>query len=66
MTLEFEPITGPAALLKQNAYGKRLALCSQITSDYSFLNLWAWAEEYDLSWAWEEDLVWIRQNSPAL
>jgi hypothetical protein len=65
MTLEFEPISGEAGLLKQNAYKERLTQCLQLTSDYSFLNLWGWAEEYGLSWAWEKDLVWIRQNSPS-
>jgi hypothetical protein len=64
MKLEFEPIAGDAGLSKRSIYLKHLARCPQITSDYSFLNLWGWAEEYDLSWAWEEDLVWIRQGSP--
>lgn len=65
MKLEFEPIAGDAGLSKQHAYTEHLSRCPQITSDYSFLNLWGWAEEYDLSWAWEEDLVWIRQNHPS-
>jgi len=65
MTLEFEPIAGTAGLSRQTEYVRRLALCPQVTSDYSFLNLWGWSEEHDLSWAWEEDLVWIRQNSPS-
>jgi hypothetical protein len=65
MALEFEPIAGPTGLSKQNAYNDRLSACPQITSDYSFLNLWGWAEEHDLSWAWEDDLVWIRQSTPS-
>lgn len=65
MTLEFEPIAGAAGLSKQTAYNEHLARCPQITSDYSFLNLWGWAEEHDLSWAWDDDLVWIRQDGPA-
>ncbi len=65
MTLEFEPIAGISGLSKQKSYTERLSRCPQITSDYSFLNLWGWADEYDLSWAWEEDLVWIRQNLPS-
>jgi hypothetical protein len=64
MSLEFEPIAGPAGLSRQTDYAKRLSLCPQITSDYSFVNLWGWSEEYDLSWAWEPDLIWIRQSSP--
>ena len=66
MPLIFEPIAGPTGLSKQKAYLSRLSMCGQRTSDYSFLNLWGWSEEHDLSWAWEDDLVWIRQNSPSL
>ncbi len=65
MTLEFEPMGGTAALSKQKEYLSRLSMCSQRTSDYSFLNLWGWAEEHDLYWAWENDLVWIRQDRPS-
>ena len=36
----------------------------QVASDYSFLNLWAWAEDYGLRWAWEEKIVWIKQTRP--
>jgi hypothetical protein len=60
MTLHFEPIS----LDRQEDYLKVLSRCPQIVSDYSFLNLWAWAEEYALRWAWEGDLIWIRQNLP--
>ncbi len=35
-------------------------------SDYRFVNIWGWKEEYDLSWAFEQDLVWLRQKRPAL
>ena len=41
-----------------------LGKCPQVASDYSFLNLWAWAEDYGLHWAWEDDLVWIKQTYP--
>jgi hypothetical protein len=60
MTLSFEPIS----LDRQNDYLDVLSRCPQITSDYSFINLWAWAEEYGLRWAWDDDLIWIRQNLP--
>ena len=60
MKLEFEPIR----LEKQDDYLKMLARCPQVASDYSFMNLWAWAEDYGLSWAWDDDCVWIRQNRP--
>ena len=60
MALQFEPI----GLEKQKEYQKLLAQCTQIASDYSFLNLWGWAEEYGLRWAWEDDCVWIQQTRP--
>ena len=60
MNLSFEPIS----LERQEDYLEILSRCPQITSDYSFLNLWGWAEEYDLRWAWDGDLIWIRQNRP--
>jgi hypothetical protein len=60
MNLQFEPIS----FEKQQDYLKLLARCPQVTSDYSFLNIWAWAEDYGLNWAWHEDCVWIRQSRP--
>jgi hypothetical protein len=51
---------------QQTAYQDLLRRCSAITSDYSFVNLWAWAEEYGLTWAWEDTLVWIRQARPQI
>ncbi len=60
MTFEF----GPIRLDQQAAYRDRLARCPQIASDYSFINLWGWAREYGLQWAWDNDLVYIRQTSP--
>jgi len=38
--------------------------CSQKASDYSVVNLWGWAEEYGLCWAWSDKLVWIKQTVP--
>jgi uncharacterized protein len=60
MSLTFEPIR----LNQQDAYARVLVVCAQPTSDYSFINLWAWADEYGLIWAWEDDLVWIQQTFP--
>lgn len=64
MTLTFTPVAGKENLLKQKDYRDILAACPEITSDYSFLNLWGWAEVYGLEWAWEKGLVWIRQTLP--
>jgi hypothetical protein len=60
MNLRFEPIR----LERQEDYLEILSRCPQIASDYSFLNLWAWSEEYGLRWAWDGDLIWIRQSVP--
>ena len=60
MNLQFEPIS----LDKQEDYLNMLTRCPQVASDYSFMNLWGWAEEYGLNWAWNDDCVWIRQSRP--
>ena len=60
MKLTFEPVR----MEEQEAYRDRLARCGQIASDYSFANLFGWGPEYGLEWAWQEDLVWIRQQRP--
>jgi hypothetical protein len=60
MNLEFEPIS----LEKQAAYLEKLALSKQVSSDYSFSNLFGWGEEYVLSWAFNDHLVWIKQEVP--
>jgi uncharacterized protein len=60
MEMKFEPIT----LDRQNDYLSLLAQCPQVASDYSFLNIWAWAEEYGLLWGWDGGLVWIKQTRP--
>jgi uncharacterized protein len=57
MPLQFEPIR----LERQADYSQKLSQCRRIASDYSFINLWGWAEEYGLEWAWHDGLVWIRQ-----
>jgi len=60
MKLNFTPIN----LERQSDYLERFALCAQKTSDYSFVNLWGWAEEYGLHWAWTDNHVWIKQTKP--
>ena len=60
MRLSFEPIS----LERRSAYQQQLARCGQIASDYSFINLWSWGDEYGLQWAWHEQMVWIKQNRP--
>ncbi len=58
------PVFEPISLEMQDAYRERLAASSVTASDYSFVNLWGWAREYGLAWAWGGGLVWIRQSWP--
>ena len=61
MTLDFNPIS----LDRQQDYRALYAGSPIQPSDYSFLNLWAWADEHGLEWAWGDGVVWIRQTRPA-
>jgi uncharacterized protein len=60
MALTFEPIR----LDRRDNYLDRLRKCHPRASDYSFVNIWGWGEEYGLTWAWDDDLVWFRQTRP--
>ena len=60
MGQHFEPIR----LERQHEYLERLSFVSQMASDYSFINLWGWAEVHGLLWAWEKDGIWIKQTLP--
>ncbi|MEJ2658629.1 MAG: hypothetical protein P8012_15825, partial [Desulfobacterales bacterium] len=60
MPLNFEPVS----LDKQNNYLRYFSQCPQKASDYSFVNLWGWADVYGLHWAWSDQLVWIKQTIP--
>ncbi|NNK86131.1 MAG: DUF2156 domain-containing protein [Desulfobacterales bacterium] len=60
MILNFIPIS----LDRQSDYLEYFEKCPQKASDYSFANLWGWANEYGLDWAWTDELVWIRQSIP--
>ncbi|AGW14610.1 DUF2156 domain-containing protein [Megalodesulfovibrio gigas] len=62
MNKDFEPIS----LAGREQYLAAYAACPQHPSDTSFANLWGWAEEYGLEWAWGSQCVWIRQTKPAL
>jgi len=60
MSLQFEPIN----IDRQKDYLELFHRCTQKASDYSFVNIWGWADEYGLMWAWDESLVWIKQTKP--
>jgi len=61
MASEFKPI----ALSDQKIFQAYLSRCPQVTSDYTFVNLWSWASAYDLTFARTDELLWLRQNRPA-
>jgi hypothetical protein len=60
MALNFEPVS----LDRQDQYLKYFSKFPQKASDYSFVNLWGWAEVYGLYWAWADRMVWIKQTIP--
>ena len=60
MKLDFQPLS----LQGQTKYRKILGMTPQLVSDYSFVNIWSWREVYGLEWAFDQELVWIRQNRP--
>lgn len=60
MSLVFEPVSKT----KQNQYLKVLDTCPLKSSDYSFVNLWSWADTHGIMWAWDPNLVWIKQTLP--
>lgn len=60
MGLHFEPID----MDRQARYQGIFSRSPLRASEYSFVNLWGWREEYGLEWAWQDELVWIRQRHP--
>ncbi|MBG0774974.1 MAG: DUF2156 domain-containing protein [Desulfovibrionaceae bacterium] len=59
-----ERVYEPISLKRYPEYMDRLAECPQQVSDYSFANIWGWAEEYGLEWYWGDSCVWLRQTRP--
>ena len=58
--LDFSPIT----LDRQKEYHDCLSGCPQLmTSDFSFANVYGWADHYKLEWAFHNGLAFIRQNA---
>jgi len=61
MTLQFESVN----LDRQKEYHEALEGCPQLlTSDFSFANIFGWAEHYGLEWAFHKGLCFIRQTNP--
>ncbi len=51
-------------LNRSEEYAALLAATPARSSDYSFINVWGWAEIYGLSWMFRDGLCWIRQERP--
>lgn len=60
MNLDFKPFS----LKVQTSYREFLHRCPETASDYSFINLWGWAEVYGIEWARAGSLMFIRQAFP--
>ncbi|MGE4296750.1 MAG: DUF2156 domain-containing protein [Desulfovibrionaceae bacterium] len=58
----FEPVSAG----RFREYRERFATTPQKVSDYSFANIWGWAEHYGLEWSWGQTCVFIRQTKPRL
>ncbi|AAS97026.1 DUF2156 domain-containing protein [Nitratidesulfovibrio vulgaris] len=57
---DFSPVTLDA----MQDYLALFARTPRRASDYSFTNLWGWAEHYGLEWRFEHGLCWLRQTLP--
>ncbi|WP_461208811.1 DUF2156 domain-containing protein [Desulfocurvus sp. DL9XJH121] len=64
MTICQGPEFSPVSLDRQEEYRRCFAQCPQKASDYSFINIWGWAEHYGLEWYFGESHVWLRQTKP--
>ncbi len=60
MQAEFEA----PSLARREEYLAALSKMPQKASDYSFGNIYGWAEAYGLQWAFQSDYVLIRQTIP--
>jgi len=54
----------PVSINKQKAYLNYLSKTPETTSDYSFVNIKGWAEAYQLSWKFTDQLIWLKQFKP--
>lgn len=56
--MDFQPIT----LDTRELHARYFNATPRRTADYTFTNLWGWAEVYGLEWAEAHGLLWIRQT----
>lgn len=60
--IQFEPVR----MSGQTLYRERFEQTPEKASDYTFTNIWGWAEEYGLEWSFGETHVFLRQTRPEL
>lgn len=56
----------PVSLSDMAAYRELHDASRTRASDYSFTNIWGWAEHYGLEWNFTGNLCWIRQTKPEI
>ena len=54
----------PISLEGMRVYQELQTASGTRAADYSFTNLWGWAEQYGLEWLFMDKLCWIRQTKP--
>lgn len=54
----------PVNQVSQARYLEFLAATPQRAADYTYTNIWGWAEYYGLSLGFRDDLCWIHQSKP--
>ena len=60
MSLNFYPL----AMELRNDYLERFHACTEKTSDYTFVNVWAWSDERKYELALAGDMFWPRVSRP--
>ena len=59
-----EKTFSPISLEDMKAYCEYHAASGTRAADYSFTNIWGWADHYGLEWCFTDKLCWIRQTKP--
>lgn len=60
IALDFRPVS----MADMETYNELFRRTPRRASDFTFTNLWGWAEHYGLEWAFAHGLCWIRQTLP--
>jgi uncharacterized protein len=52
---------GDISLERMNEYKAALRACTEVTSDYSFANIYGWSLRDELKWRFDRGMVWLWQ-----